>query len=130
MNKYDIHQTRWAHDCALAIDAIVPLDGPSMARVEAALLERWPTGPDCPRCAGSGSITVQDTTRGPDGDVFDVFCPECGGTGEATAQEKPADPVIPTDIHGPLTEHPAARWPFADDGSISPQSNLAAQEKP
>lgn len=39
---YDIHQTKWAHDCALAIEKIVPLDGPSMARVEAALLERWP----------------------------------------------------------------------------------------
>ena len=39
---YDLHQTRWAHNCALAIEKIVPLDGPAMARVERALLERWP----------------------------------------------------------------------------------------
>lgn len=36
----------------------------------------------CERCAGSGTVTATDTTRGPDGHDFDADCPHCDGTGD------------------------------------------------
>src|SRR5690606_4801214 len=36
----------------------------------------------CERCAGSGTVTATDTTRGPDGHEFDADCPHCDGTGD------------------------------------------------